>query len=109
MPISLSAKKSLRKSLKNRKDNVLWKNKYKETVKKGVLADIYTLLDQLGQRNIFHKNKVKRLKSKFSRKLKSVSATNAKSATADAKVKKTVKKVVKKTTVKKKVAKKVVK
>jgi len=108
MPISLSAKKSLRKSLKNRKDNVLWKNKYKETVKKGVLADIYTLLDQLGQRNIFHKNKVKRLKSKFSRKLKSTATKSVetkkvvkkevkkvKSATADAKAKKVAKKVVK--------------
>lgn len=107
MPISLSAKKSLRKSLKNRKDNVLWKNKYKEAVKKGVLTEIYSLLDQLGQRNIFHKNKVKRLKSKFSRKLKS--------ATADASAKKTVKKVVKKVksatadAKAKKVAKKVVK
>jgi len=81
MPISLSAKKSLRKSIKNRKENVSWKNKYKEIAKKFLekpskeaLNEIYSILDQLSQRNIFHKNKTKRLKSKFCRKIKATSS-----------------------------------
>ena len=111
MPISLSAKKSLRKSRKNRKDNLIWKNKYKEILVKFVeksnkdtLAELYSIIDKLLQRGIFHKNKVKRLKSKFSKKIKSAVVADA---GAKKVVKKEVKKVVKKEV--KKVAKKKVK
>lgn len=76
MPISLSAKKSLRKSRKNRKDNLVWKSKFKELLKKFVeksnkdtLSELYSIVDKLVQRGIFHKNKAKRLKAKFSRKI----------------------------------------
>lgn len=106
MPISISAKKSLRKSRSNRKDNIVWKSKYKEALAKFVektgketLAELYSLIDKLVQRGIFHKNKAKRLKSKFSRKIKSASG-------ADAGAKKV---VAKKVVAKKKVAKKAVK
>jgi len=100
MPISLSAKKSLRKSIKNRKDNLSWKNKYKEIAKKFLakptkeaLAEVYSILDQVGQRNIFHKNKIKRLKSKFCRKIGKVEKS---ASSADASAKKVAKKKVKK-------------
>ncbi|MFA5750186.1 MAG: 30S ribosomal protein S20 [Candidatus Shapirobacteria bacterium] len=77
MPISLSAKKSLRKSLKNKKDNVLFKNKLKLSVKKFLakpnsesLKEVYSILDKSVKKGIFHKNKTARLKSNFSKKVK---------------------------------------
>lgn len=76
MPISLSAKKSLRKSLKNRKDNVSFKGKLKTTVKKFLakptsdgLKEVYSILDKAVKKNIFHKNKSDRLKSQYSKKI----------------------------------------
>jgi small subunit ribosomal protein S20 len=78
MPISLSAKKSLRKSVKNNRDNVLFKTKLKLTVKKflakpsiEVLKNVYSLLDKAVKNGIYHKNKVARLKSNYSKKVKS--------------------------------------
>ena len=59
MPISLSAKKSLRKSLKNHRDNVSFKNKLKTIVKKFLakptndgLKEVYSILDK-AVKNIF--------------------------------------------------------
>ena len=76
MPISLSAKKSLRKSLKNHKDNVSFKNMLKTTVKKFLakpstegLKEVYSILDKAVKKNIFHKNKTDRLKSQYSKKV----------------------------------------
>jgi small subunit ribosomal protein S20 len=76
MPISLSAKKSLRKSLKNRKDNVSWKYKIKEVLKSfkskpsaDGLKKVYSALDKAKKKGLYHKNKVARLKSEFSQKL----------------------------------------
>lgn len=76
MPISLSAKKSLRKSLKNRKENVLFKNKLKKTIKEFLakpnaedLKNVYSMLDKAVKNNIFHHNKTARLKAKFTREL----------------------------------------
>jgi len=69
------------------------------------LADLYSIIDKMGQRNIFHKNKVKRLKAKYARKGKSAS-------TAGVSAKKAVEKKVvakKKVAAKKKTSKKVVK
>lgn len=76
MPISLSAKKSLRKSLKNHKVNVSFKNELKAIVKKflakptsGGLKEVYSILDKAVKKNIFHKNKTDRLKSNYSKKV----------------------------------------
>ena len=97
MPISLSAKKSLRKSLKNHKDNVSFKNQLKTTVKKFLakpsndgLKEVYSILDKAVKKNIFHKNKTARLKGQYSKK---VGGEGIKKVVAK---KKTVKKVTKK-------------
>jgi ribosomal protein S20 len=96
MPISLSAKKSLRKSVKNNRDNFLFKTKLKLTVKKFLakpsietLKEVYSFLDKAVKKGIYHKNKTARLKAKFVKQLKSgeVTKTQVKA-----------KKVVKKTT-----------
>lgn len=104
MPISLSAKKSNRKSIKNKKANLVWKNKYKEIVKKFLLKpskeglqEVYSIVDKLSKKFIFHKNKASRLKAKFSRKLKTLIKDESPKATKKKVVKKTVKKVVNKT------------
>ena len=103
MPISRSAKKSLRKSITNRKDNVTLKNKFKEMVKKFLakpsqkgMEEAQSMLDKAVKKGILHKNKVARMKSQMSKKI----------GTEGVKV--VAKKVVKKAA-KKKVTKKVVK
>ena len=77
MPISLSAKKSLRKALKNNKENVLFKTKLKLTVKKFLakpsadgLKGVYSILDKAVKNGIYHKNKTDRLKASYTKKLK---------------------------------------
>jgi ribosomal protein S20 len=97
MPISLSAKKSLRKSLKNKKVNVSFKMKLKAIIKKfsvtpteDGLKDVYSILDKAIKNKIYHANKVSRLKAKFSK-----SAKSGESLKVDVK-KKTAKKVSKK-------------
>ena len=102
MPISLSAKKSLRKSLKNHKDNVSFKNQLKTTVKKFLakptnesLKEVYSFLDKAVKKNIFHKNKTDRLKSNYSKKVGSEGVKKV--AVKKATVKKVVKKATKKT------------
>lgn len=101
MPISLSAKKSLRKSLKNRKTNVLFKSEVKKVTKKFLakpnsdnLKEIYSILDKAIKRNLLHKNKVARLKASYSKKVEGKSKPVAK--------KKVTKKPVAKKTVKNK-------
>lgn len=100
MPISLSAKKSLRKALKNRKDNLSLRKKIKSVVKKFIsepsvdgLKNVYSILDKAVKKNIFHKNKVARLKSNYSKKV-------AKKETSVKEKTKTVKKTSKKKAVK---------
>jgi ribosomal protein S20 len=102
MPISLSAKKSLRKSLKNHKDNVSFKNQLKTIVKKFLakptndgLKEVYSILDKAVKKNLFHKNKTDRLKSNYSKK---VGSEGVKKVVAK---KRPAKKVVKKVTKKK--------
>ena len=102
MPISLSAKKSLRKSLKNNRANVLFKTKLKLVVKKFLakptkesLKEVYSILDKAVKKNIYHKNKVARLKSNYTKKVKGDTASKS-----------VAKKPVAKKTTKKKVAKK---
>jgi ribosomal protein S20 len=99
MPISLSAKKSLRKALKNNKDNVSFKNQLKTIVKKFLakptsdgLKEVYSVLDKAVKKNIFHKNKTDRLKSNYSKKV------GSEGIKASATKKKIVKKVAKKAT-----------
>ncbi len=94
MPISASAKKSLRVAERNHKKNVTFKTNLRLAVKKFLaspsadsLKEVYSLLDKAVKNNIFHKNKTARLKSEYSK-------------IADGKV------AVSKTVVKKKTAKK---
>lgn len=101
MPISLSAKKSLRKSVKNRKANVLLKNKLKAVIKKFLgkpdqkgFQEAQSMLDKARKNGILHKNKVSRVKSQLSKKIGSEAA------------KKVVKKAIKKKTVKRTVREK---
>jgi small subunit ribosomal protein S20 len=96
MPISLSAKKSLRKSLKNNKDNVLFKTKLKSIVKKFLgkptnesLKEVHSVLDKAVKKGIFHKNKTSRLKSNYAKQLKN--GVTAKAVVKKAKAKKVVK------------------
>ncbi len=83
MPISLSAKKSLRKSLKNYKENVLFKNKVKLTIKNFLtkptqegLKEAYSLVDKAVRSGLYHFNKGSRLKAKFAKQLKSGKVTS---------------------------------
>lgn len=76
MPIGRSAKKSLRKSIKNKKVNNAFKIKIKAGIKKFLekpdqksLNEVNALLDKALKNNIFKKNKVARLKSRYSRKV----------------------------------------
>ena len=95
MPISLSAKKSLRKSLKNYKENVLFKNKVKLTIKNFLikptdegLKEAYSMVDKAVKTGLYHFNKGSRLKAKFVKQLKSKEGVKA-----QVKSKKTTKKV----------------
>ena len=74
MPISLSAKKSLRKSLKNNKANVAFKNNLKKIVKdfiaspsKEAFIKVTSVLDKSVKKGLNHKNKIARLKSRLSK------------------------------------------
>jgi ribosomal protein S20 len=74
MPISLSAKKSLRKSIKNRKENLSLKSKIKQAIKtfltkpsEAGLKEVYAAVDKGAKKNIYRKNKASRLKAKFSK------------------------------------------
>lgn len=76
MPISLSAKKSLRKSLRNRKQNLSFKKGLKTIIKAFLtkpsqdgLKKVYSGLDKAVKKNVFHKNKVARLKASYSKKV----------------------------------------
>jgi len=76
MPISLSAKKSLRKLIKNRKVNSKFRDKVKSTIKKYLLKpneaglkEVFSMLDKAKKNYVYHQNKVARLKSRMSKKL----------------------------------------
>ena len=75
MPIGRSAKKSLRKSIKNKKVNNAFKIKLKESIKeflgspdKKTLPEVNSMLDK-AQKNNFKKNKVARLKARYAKKV----------------------------------------
>jgi ribosomal protein S20 len=105
MPISLSAKKSLRKSLKNHKENSSFKLKLKAIVKKFTakptkegLSGVYSVLDKAKKNQIYHPNKVARLKAKFAKSVKTGEVKSAVLKTKKKAAKRTVKKTSKKTT-----------
>ena len=106
MPISASSKKSLRKSIKNRKANSFLKSKFRDLVKKFLakpnletMKEAQSMLDKAQKKGVLHKNKVSRLKSQLSKKIGGEATKVVKKV-----AKKVVKKVSKKTV--KKVAKK---
>ena len=88
MPHTKSVKKSLRQSIRNQKRNRVLKFKFKESVKNFLakpnnekLKTVYSALDKMGKKSIFHKNKIARLKSKFARKVKPNKSTTTKKTT----------------------------
>ena len=102
MPISLSAKKSLRVTKRNHKTNVALKQKFKSVAKKfqekptsAGLAEVVSFLDKLDKNHIFHHNKVNRMKSRYSKMVLEKTKTTE-SKTVKKPAKKAIKKVVKK-------------
>lgn len=98
MPIGRSAKKSLRKTVKNHDTNLTLKNKIKLAIKnflakpsvKG-LSEADSAIDKGVKKSIIHKNKAAHLKSSLSKKV------GGEAVTAKKVVKKAVKKTVKRT------------
>lgn len=80
MPIIQSAKKALRQSKKKATFNRLVKDKAKEAIQifkrkpsAENLKNVYSTLDKAVKKNIFHKNKVARLKGSLSELIKKTS------------------------------------
>lgn len=78
MPVIKSAKKKLRKDIKREKENlaleIIFKKALKSTKKNPTakkLAEAFKTIDKATKRNIIHKNKAARLKSKLARLSKS--------------------------------------
>jgi len=74
MPVTKSAKKKLRKDKVRTQENKKIKNLFKSAVKKAqtsktekVVKDAIKLVDKAAKKNIIHKNKASRLKSKLSK------------------------------------------
>jgi len=84
MPIIKSAKKALRQSKRRNARNVVYKTKIHKTKKtitkellakdlekaKGDLNAFYKIVDKASKRNVIHKNKANRLKSRLAKKIK---------------------------------------
>jgi len=80
MPIIKSAKKKLRKDLKKTKTNQKYIRKYQKAVKdffkkktsinKKQINSLYSILDKAVKKNIIHKNKAGRLKSRAAKFIK---------------------------------------
>ncbi|MCS7153864.1 MAG: 30S ribosomal protein S20 [Bacteroidia bacterium] len=75
---SKTALKRHRKSLRRRARNLLWKAKYRQALRAlkketdttrlpELLRQVHSVLDRMARRNIFHRNKAARLKSKLAR------------------------------------------
>jgi len=95
MPITKSVKKALRQSDTRKKRNSGFKTNLKKVVKTFLakpsqegLKAVYSMLDKAEKKYIYHKNKVNRLKSNFSKKIDKVTSKKT--------VKKTIKKPIKK-------------
>ena len=105
MPITLSAKKSLRQAERNHKYNYAFKEKVKKSIKSYLtkpsqegLNEVFSLVDKAVKVKVFHFNKGKRIKSRLSKKLtvKETKAPATKVAPKKATKKKTVAKKSKK-------------
>ncbi len=84
MPIIKSAKKALRQSKRKQAKNLVYKTGVKKTkklIEKKVLAKdkdgaktdlkaFYKIVDKAAKKNVLHKNKAARLKSRLAKKLK---------------------------------------
>jgi small subunit ribosomal protein S20 len=72
MPISASAKKSLRVAERRAKENKVIKVRVKNQLKKTTtenLGDFFRILDKAAKNHVIHKNKAARLKSRMAKKL----------------------------------------
>lgn len=91
MPITKSAKKSLRVSLRQRAQNLKVEKKLKQALKKADaknVNEVISLIDKAAKTNLIHRNKAARLKSRLNKKFGSVKKVK----TQNAKVKTTTKK-----------------
>ncbi|MCX6806974.1 MAG: 30S ribosomal protein S20 [Candidatus Berkelbacteria bacterium] len=87
MPRTKSALKALHVSEKKRKHNLEIKKKFKSAIKsfrkqkKGDLKTLSSILDKAAAKNVIHKNKAARLKSRLSKtvEIKKVTKTKVKS------------------------------
>jgi small subunit ribosomal protein S20 len=84
MPIIKSAKKALRQSKRKQERNVVYKTGIKKTKKniekvlatkeiekaKTDLSSFYKIVDKAAKRNVIHKNKANRIKSRLALKIK---------------------------------------
>lgn len=72
MPISQSARKSLRVAERRAAENRVTKVRVKHSIKKATpetLASAYSLLDKAAKNHVMHKNKAARLKSRLAKRL----------------------------------------
>lgn len=77
MPITSSAKKKARRDVRKRMSNLSKKNVLKKTIKTArrnstpdTLKAAYKAVDKSAKRNLIHKNKAARLKSKLAKQLR---------------------------------------
>lgn len=82
MPVTKTAKKALRQSIRRNKMNRPVKSKALTLFKKALLnpteellAQAYSALDKAAKKNIFHKNKASRLKSHLGKAFASLKST----------------------------------
>ncbi|HLB95533.1 MAG TPA: 30S ribosomal protein S20 [Patescibacteria group bacterium] len=71
MPISKSAKKSLRAARNKRRQNLIWERKFKSALKKvdkTNVSETTSLIDKTAKKHLISKNKAARLKSHLSKK-----------------------------------------
>lgn len=76
MPVTSSAKKKLRQDKKREKINLVFKKRAKDAISQFLaspnekkLAKLFSGLDQLSKKKIYHSNKVARLKSRLAKLL----------------------------------------
>ncbi len=81
MPISASAKKSLRVAERRAVENKAMKARLKNQLKKTsaeTLGEMFSLLDKATKNHLMHKNKAARLKSRLAKRLATTEAAPAK-------------------------------
>ncbi len=77
MPITKSAKKALRRSIRQETRNRVWRDKLREVVKKAVaeksavaVSSAYKTIDKAAKNHIIAKNKASRIKSRLAKLVK---------------------------------------